>query len=208
MVSNFNHVLWDNIVCSVAYSVLYQNFPQGDHAWRKRESTGRQILVEASASDHIWGAGMKVDNPWIKDPRYWSWSNILGWALMQDRSTLNHTLIQAAVAEADCTGEGWVDLHYVQQSHTRVRNYYLPCWQGPNWLNVHRVIHTCKLTREVVFDEEGPQFNQFQRDMGTSVRSPGRANIIVLLPWDPSSIKERSQGDEGVEASGTEAKLQ
>ena len=70
------------------------------------------------------------------------------------RSTLTHKQVHASTAEVDRTGEGWVDSYYEQYSYSRVRNYYLPCQQGPNWLNVHRVIHMCKVTDEVVFDEE------------------------------------------------------
>ena len=83
IVSDFNHVLWDEIVCSVAYKVLHQKFSQDEYAWRKLESTGRCTLVEASETDHIWGAGMKVNDPRIMDPRKWDGSNIQGWSLMQ-----------------------------------------------------------------------------------------------------------------------------
>ena len=60
----------------------------------------------------MWGAGMKIDSPGIKDPRNWNGSNILGWALMQVRSTLNNTPIQAAAADASPTEAEWVDSHY------------------------------------------------------------------------------------------------
>ena len=55
MVSNFNHIMRDTVVCSIAYEVLYQKFSQDEYAWRKLEHTGRCTLVEASENDHIWG---------------------------------------------------------------------------------------------------------------------------------------------------------
>ena len=115
------------------------------------------------------------------------------------------------MAKADSTGEGWVDSHYVQQSHTRVWNYYLPCRQGPSWLNVHLVIHTCKLTREVVFDEEVTDENRlnFREIWERACDHPGGLISSFYYRGTPiNSIKERSQGDESVEASGPEAKLQ
>ena len=131
MVSNFNQGLWNNIVCSVAYQVLRQKFCQNKEAWKQLENTGQQIIVEASPTDFIWGAGMSTDHCNIKDPRTWKGTNILGWALMQVRATLNNVNNHAATAEVDQNCADWVDSQYQQMIHSRVRNYYLPCRQGP-----------------------------------------------------------------------------
>ena len=82
MISNFNQLLWDKIVCSVAYNVLLAKFSQDQIAKRKLISTGQAILVEASPTDHIWGAGLAMNHEDIRTPQKWKGTNILGWALM------------------------------------------------------------------------------------------------------------------------------
>ena len=94
-------------------------------------NTNEDILVEASASDDIWGAGIAVNDPTISNPSLWRGSNILGWALMQVRSTINYTESFVLASDADPTCEGWVDSVYTQETHSRVRKYYLPGGNGP-----------------------------------------------------------------------------
>ena len=103
---------------------------------------------------------MAVNDPKIMFPKEWSGSNILGWALMQVRSALSNSANDTSVDAGEPEGEGRVDHCYEQLSHSRVRDYYLPHKVGPCWRNVSRVIHECKITGEVVFDEEVTDHNR------------------------------------------------
>lgn len=51
--------------------------------------TGRQVLVEASPLDRVWGVGLAADDPLILDPARWRGPNLLGFALMEARALLS-----------------------------------------------------------------------------------------------------------------------
>jgi ribA/ribD-fused uncharacterized protein len=50
--------------------------------------TGRQVLVEASPVDPVWGIGLAATDPAAQDPRAWRGLNLLGFALMAARDAL------------------------------------------------------------------------------------------------------------------------
>ncbi|MDZ4360105.1 MAG: NADAR family protein [Variovorax sp.] len=50
--------------------------------------TGRQVLVEASPVDAIWGIGLAATDAAAQDPRTWKGLNLLGYALMAARDEL------------------------------------------------------------------------------------------------------------------------
>jgi ribA/ribD-fused uncharacterized protein len=52
-------------------------------------ATVGQVLVEASPRDRIWGTGLAADHPAAGDPLRWSGLNLMGFALMTVRSSLN-----------------------------------------------------------------------------------------------------------------------
>ena len=54
-------------------------------------STGKQVLVEASPVDKIWGIGLAVDHAHATQPPKWQGLNLLGFALMQVRAQLQNT---------------------------------------------------------------------------------------------------------------------
>jgi ribA/ribD-fused uncharacterized protein len=51
--------------------------------------TGDRILVEASPFDRIWGIGLMADDERAQRPSSWRGTNLLGFALMDVRETLN-----------------------------------------------------------------------------------------------------------------------
>jgi ribA/ribD-fused uncharacterized protein len=57
--------------------------------WVPCWSTPAVVLVEASPVDRIWGVGLTRDDPAATDPDQWHGLNLLGFALMQVRKTLN-----------------------------------------------------------------------------------------------------------------------
>jgi hypothetical protein len=50
--------------------------------------TREDVLVEASPRDRIWGIGMGASNENATNPARWRGQNLLGFALMDVRSTL------------------------------------------------------------------------------------------------------------------------
>ena len=52
-------------------------------------ATVDRVLVEASPRDTIWGIGLGASNPDARDPNQWRGLNLLGFALMEARSTLS-----------------------------------------------------------------------------------------------------------------------
>lgn len=50
--------------------------------------TGKDMLVEASPEDRIWGVGWAPPDPRAKDPRQWNGDNLLGFVLTQVRDCL------------------------------------------------------------------------------------------------------------------------
>ena len=51
-------------------------------------ATGEKVLVEASPSDRIWGIGLPADSPAANNPNQWKGLNLLGFALMNARESL------------------------------------------------------------------------------------------------------------------------
>lgn len=45
--------------------------------------------MEASPYDKIWGIGMCDDDKFIENPLFWKGKNLLGFALMEVRDSLN-----------------------------------------------------------------------------------------------------------------------
>jgi ribA/ribD-fused uncharacterized protein len=50
--------------------------------------TGDRVLVEASATDRVWGIGLAASDQRAADPARWRGLNLLGFALMQARDQL------------------------------------------------------------------------------------------------------------------------
>jgi len=69
--------------------VVAANFPKFFQIPSLRElliSTGKSILVEASATDLVWGNGLDAFDPAASDPSRWPGLNLLGFALMEVRA--------------------------------------------------------------------------------------------------------------------------
>ena len=97
----FDQSRWERIVCSVAYTVLLQKFSQNDELARILLGTPETLIAEAAISDSYWGIGLRLDDPRTQDPTEWQGCNLLGWALMEVRSSLHEaedTLYGASTA--------------------------------------------------------------------------------------------------------------
>lgn len=84
----FEHENWQNNVCNIAKSVVYQKFLKVKNLKEILLNTNDCLIAEASPRDIIWGIGFGKNNPKSKVPSQWRGTNILGWALMEARKDL------------------------------------------------------------------------------------------------------------------------
>ena len=80
--------LWDRVVCTVAKTVVLSKFASDGELRRVLLSTGNHLIAEAAKNDHNWGIGLDMPQPEVAVPSQWRGANMLGWALMEARTTL------------------------------------------------------------------------------------------------------------------------
>jgi ribA/ribD-fused uncharacterized protein len=85
-VKYYNDAVWAACREQVARDVLEAKFRQNEGLRAKLLATGDKMLVEASASDRIWGIGLSVRD--AKAGKQWRGRNILGRALVAVRVAL------------------------------------------------------------------------------------------------------------------------
>lgn len=88
----WNADVWNQVVCSVAYHVIYQKFRQIDACRAVLLSTGESLIVEATRADAKWGVGIDKGDERIRRPSNWHGTNVLGWALVEVRARLRKEL--------------------------------------------------------------------------------------------------------------------
>jgi ribA/ribD-fused uncharacterized protein len=105
-VNNFRQVVWDKIVCSVAYQVVFQKFQKTAELREHLLATGSALLAEATKNDSHWGIGIDMGMPDAAVPAKWKGKNILGWALMEARASLQRDAVAAAAAPGSIAADG------------------------------------------------------------------------------------------------------
>ncbi len=88
-VSPWKQGVWDAVVCEVAKEVVTQKFAGVPGLAELLRSTGCQLIAESTRNDYNWGTGLDIGHADASRPWNWPGTNILGWALMQARATLN-----------------------------------------------------------------------------------------------------------------------
>ena len=86
-VSNFQQCVWDAHVCRIICHILKGKFASKNLRTQLLE-TNNLVLAEASPRDRIWGIGLAKTNPRAAIPSEWNGTNLLGWALMQERQRI------------------------------------------------------------------------------------------------------------------------
>ena len=87
-IENFDEAVWDAHKYDVVVRGNIHKFSQhADHGVFLK-NTGKQVLVEASPVDKIWGVGLAQDDPMIEEPSKWQGQNLLGFALMSVRDLI------------------------------------------------------------------------------------------------------------------------
>ncbi|WP_280385971.1 NADAR family protein [Nocardia wallacei] len=85
----FDQRRWDAIRFDLVVCGNLAKFTQHADLGEYLLGTGKQILVEASPWDRVWGIGLAADDPRVREPDHWRGSNLLGFALMEVRTRID-----------------------------------------------------------------------------------------------------------------------
>lgn len=88
-VQGFDRELWEERRFGIVVAGNRAKFTQHPDLGAYLAATVGQVLVEASPEDRIWGIGFDADHPAAGDPHRWPGLNLMGFALMTVRSSLN-----------------------------------------------------------------------------------------------------------------------
>lgn len=86
-VKNYNEVKWNEVRFGIMVDILCAKFSV-EPLKSQLLSTGDELMVEASPTDKIWGAGLALGDPRLNYPKYYPGKNLLGQALMDARQKL------------------------------------------------------------------------------------------------------------------------
>lgn len=87
----WNEGRWQGRVCEIARYVIEAKFTQVEGLDAKLLATGDRLIAEAAPRDKMWGIGLGANSEDALRPSAWKGANILGWALMMARDTLEST---------------------------------------------------------------------------------------------------------------------
>lgn len=87
-VSGFDSAIWNAHKFAIVYQGSLHKFSNNPSLRAYLLSTGDRILVEASPQDCIWGIGLAAADPAADNPAQWQGENLLGFALMKARESL------------------------------------------------------------------------------------------------------------------------
>uniref|UniRef100_A0AC34QY45 NADAR domain-containing protein n=1 Tax=Panagrolaimus sp. JU765 TaxID=591449 RepID=A0AC34QY45_9BILA len=87
-VLGFNQEKWDSVSLRVMKSACYFKFTQDAELRELLFETAGTVLVEANKIDRLWGAGLDIYDPDMKDETKWPGRNQLGFLLTELRDYL------------------------------------------------------------------------------------------------------------------------
>ena len=87
-VRGFDEAVWEKERVAIVTAASVAKFGQNAGLRTFLLNTKRQVLVEASPRDAIWGIGLSASDPLVGSPYQWPGLNLLGFALMAARSIL------------------------------------------------------------------------------------------------------------------------
>ncbi|QNA86527.1 NADAR family protein [Sphingomonas sp. So64.6b] len=91
LVEGFRQDVWDEWKIAIVYTGNLEKFRQNLGAGRQLKATASAMLVEANARDWIWGAGLGMDDPAVRNPAEWRGANLLGRILTKVRADVDET---------------------------------------------------------------------------------------------------------------------
>lgn len=89
-INNFDKNVWDEKKFSIVKEGNIHKFTQNPELFSYLKNTNNRVLVEASPQDRIWGIGKSANEENLDNPYFWDGENLLGFALMEVRDTLNN----------------------------------------------------------------------------------------------------------------------
>lgn len=87
-VKNYRETLWNGVRQIRIYQGLLAKFSQNQELLQKLLNTKDAILAECAVQDCIWGIGLSMKDEKRYELKAWKGQNLLGYALMEARSTL------------------------------------------------------------------------------------------------------------------------
>lgn len=87
-VNNFDERIWSQHREHIVTVGNYNKFTQNSELKNYLANSGRNIFVEASPYDKIWGIGLDKNDPAALDPKKWRGLNLLGRAITAVRDKL------------------------------------------------------------------------------------------------------------------------
>tara|TARA_B100000768_G_scaffold160309_1_gene159806 strand:- start:24 stop:668 length:645 start_codon:yes stop_codon:yes gene_type:complete len=105
-VQPWDQARWDAVVCGVGASVVRAKFASVPGLAKLLRATGDTLLAEATRNDQVWGVGVDLGDPALANPRRWRGTNVLGWSLMEARSSLGGAGVPGSAAAAGDAGRG------------------------------------------------------------------------------------------------------
>jgi ribA/ribD-fused uncharacterized protein len=87
-VKNFDPQVWDDLKYAFVKEGNVLKFSQHPDMKIFLLQTEKNVIVEASPMDAIWGIGLGRENPKAKSPFTWRGQNLLGFALMEVRDLM------------------------------------------------------------------------------------------------------------------------
>lgn len=91
-IQNVNENMWNGIRQILVYRGLLEKFRQNLDLLPLLMKTGHDLLAYCS-EDAVWGIGLSMKNPQRSDTDAWKGENLLGYALMQARDSLRHSMV-------------------------------------------------------------------------------------------------------------------
>lgn len=88
-VRNYNDIVWAGLRQLVVYKGLLAKFSQNPGLKNALLSTGDQVMAECAVKDTIWGIGLSMRDERRFDMAQWRGQNLLGFSLMEVRSSLS-----------------------------------------------------------------------------------------------------------------------
>lgn len=94
-VAGFDELAWKEARWDIVVRGNVAKFGQNPDLKAFLLGTGERVLVEASPRDRIWGIGLGANHQDAENPSRWRGENLLGFALMETRARLRHSLAPA-----------------------------------------------------------------------------------------------------------------
>lgn len=88
-VRNFDEKKWNKVRYDIMVDILLAKFSV-EPLKSELLNTGDELIVEASPTDKIWGAGLVIGDARLNYPHYYPGQNLLGKALMEAREWLRN----------------------------------------------------------------------------------------------------------------------